>query len=500
MKNMKLRCHFSIIFESLWQFWIVIAFMFLNEIEVIIDVVKEIGTDGIRAFIETGGIWGLAGILLLTLIVLAIQFFRWRKTWIILEDNLVIIERNTLKKYKNTISIENISAVNMERNLFERLVGTYRIKMDTNSMTTASKTDVSIVFREDLAIEFRKTLIERINALKGNVNTPALSVERQPDELFKSGEEGRKVFHSTPKDMLLHAFYAMPLFSLIIAVAGIGFAAWYVSSFGFGSFIQNALGGFIAVVLMVVSAAYNIVKRFITYYNFTVYRDGRDLHVRCGLIKLRSYTIPVDKITALTIEQQPFSRIFKKYCVEVVTVGVGDEDGESSNLTMSLSEAELREQLSELVPEYAWADFKSVQKEEKGGVFVRLIKSIKWHILSLATVIFLVFVVELPLWAAIGIPLFIDAYINLLYFASHKSSGYLVKDEGIIVAGGYFRKNYTICTYKKIQILNMTYHPAARCLGIGDGAIMMLNSVAGVPYIKEDLAFEISNRIIGGTK
>ena len=122
MKEIKLRCHFSTIFESLWQFWVVIVFMLLNQIDTIIDVVKDIGSDGIKSLVSTGGIWGLAGLLVLTACVLIFQFLRWRKTWVILDDNLIIIERNTLRKVKNTIAIENISEVNMERNLFERLV------------------------------------------------------------------------------------------------------------------------------------------------------------------------------------------------------------------------------------------------------------------------------------------------------------------------------------------------------------------------------------------
>lgn len=500
MRNIKTRCHFSIIFESLWKFWLVIILILLNELDAIIDIVQELGTGGIKSLIETGGLWGLAAILLLSLIVFFIQFLRWRKTWVILDDNLLIVEKNTLNKSKNTIAIENISAVNMERNLFERLVGTYRIKLDTNSMTTANETDVSIVFREDFAVAFRKTLIERMNALKGNIEEPALSEERQPDELFKDGAEGKKVFHSTLKDMIMHALYTLPIFSLIIAAGGIGGAAWYVSNFGFISFVRDFLGGFIAVAFMVIGAIYNLIKKFITYYDFTAYRDGKDLHIRCGLIKLRSYTIPVDKINAIQIEQPLISRIFKKYNVKVVTVGVGDEDGESSNITMSLSKGQLKEQLEELVPEYGWADFESVQKEERGGVTVRLVKSIKWHIFTILVALLLVLVVKLPLWAAVGIPIFGDAYINLLYALSHKASGYLVRDEGLVISGGYFQKTYMICTYKKMQVLNVTHHPAARRLDICDGVIMLLDSAMGLPYIKTDLAFEISDKIIGGTK
>jgi len=497
MENMRFRCHFSIVFESLWQFWIIVFFFLINELEAIIELIRDIGTEGIYGILETGGIWGLLVLLAITLIVLLVQFLIWRETWITVEDNLVIIERNTLKRVKNTIAIENISAVNMERNLFERVVGTYRIKMDTNSLTTANETDISIVFSEEVAIGFRKLILERMNKLKGNGDTPALSEERQPDQIFESKAEGKKVFHSSTKDMFLHAFYSMPLFSLIISIAGVGFMVWYVMNFGLMSFIEEALGGFLAVVFVVIASLINVLKRFVTYYDFTVYRDGKDLHVRCGLIKLRSYTIPVDKITALQIEQPFFSRIFKKYNVKVVTVGVGDEDGESSNITMSLSKEQLKEQLTELVPEYGWAEFDRLNKEEQAGVKVRLVKSIKWHILTLGTILVLMLALEAPWWVGILIPLLVDAYINLLYVLSHKAAGYCILEEGMVLASGYFNKVYMMCTYKKVQYITMTYHPAAKKQGVGDGVIMLLNSAASVPYIKEDLAHEIEARIIG---
>ncbi len=497
MGELRFRCHFSIIFESLWQFWIVIFFILINEIEVVIDIVQEVGREGIYAVMEAGGIWGILALLAITLIVLFVQFLIWRKTWITVEDNLVIVERNTLKRVKNTIAIENISAVNMERNLFERIVGTYRIKIDTNSLTTANETDISIVFSEKMAINFRKLILERMNTLKGNAKTPALSEERQPDQLFESKMEGKKVFHSSPVEMFFHWLYTMPLFSLIISVTGIGGTILYIVNFGFMSFIEEAAGGFLAIAFMVLATTWNVIKRFITYYDFTVYRDGKDLHVRCGLIKIRSYTIPVDKITALQIEQPFFSRIFKKYSVKVVTVGIGDEDGESSNITMSLSKDRLREQLTELVPEFGWAELDQIEKEEKAGVKVRLAKSIKWHIITIGAILICTLYFHLPWYIGVLIPLACDGWINLLYVLSHKSAGYAVLDQGLILADGYFNKVYMMFTYKKAQYISMIYHPVAKKDGVGDGMIMLLNSMASVPYIKEELAHKIEERIIG---
>ena len=103
MENMKLRCHFSTIFESLWQFWVAIAVILLNQIDEVIDLVREINRSGLKEAIEAGGIWVLLSVVLITLHSAGnTSFLRWRKTWIILEDNLVIIERNTLKRGART--------------------------------------------------------------------------------------------------------------------------------------------------------------------------------------------------------------------------------------------------------------------------------------------------------------------------------------------------------------------------------------------------------------
>ena len=188
---------------------------------------------------------------------------------------------------------------------------------------------------------------------------------------------------------------------------------------------------------------------------------------------------------------------FKKYNVKVVTVGIGDEDGESSNITMSLSKEQLKEQLTELVPEFGWAEFDQIEKEEKAGIKVRLAKSIKWHIITIICILVMMLEFGAPWYVGILIPAVCDGFINLLYVLSHKAAGYAILEQGLILASGYFNKVYMMFTYKKAQYITMTYHPVAKKHGVGDGAIMLLNSAASVPYVKEELAHEIEERIIG---
>ena len=48
--------------------------------------------------------------------------------------------------------------------------------------------------------------------------------------------------------------------------------------------------------------------------------------------------------------------------------------------------------------------------------------------------------------------------------------------------------------------MTMKFHPAARRRGIGRGAVSLLNLAASVPFVERNTAFEISEKIIGGTK
>ena len=502
MGNVKLRCHFSIIFESLWQFWTALAVILLNQIDDVVSLVREATKNGFAAAMKDGGFWVLGGLLLVSLAVFLWQFLRWRKTWVVLEDNLVILEKDTLKKTRNTIAIENISAVNVEKNLFERMAGTRRLKLDTNSASTADKTDVSIVFRDDVAEAFRKELMARINAAKaGRTGAKAAGENFAGKDQMRAeagGAFGGKAFCASKKDVLSFAFYSISLWSLLAIVAAAAFSGWFISSFGFDRFLEQVVGSFIAVAIMAIGAIFDIVGKFLSYYGFTVYRDGRDLHVRKGLIKLRSYTIPVDKITAMTIEQKPFARLCKKYCASVVTVGVGDESGETSNITVALGKKELEYWLSELLPEYCWADTGKVKPEEKGAVAVRLAKSVKWHILTLTAVLVMILLTDLSLWIAVFVPVTADAYINLLYFLSHKSAGYMAGPQGLLLAEGYFSRKFTACAYRRVQMLTMNYHPLTRKRGVGNGRVHLLNKVADVPFIRRGVAMEISEKIIGG--
>ncbi len=68
-------------------------------------------------------ILGFLGLMLLLPVFIAgYQFLVWKKTWIYLEEQTLVIERNTLRRKKNTYNPAHISNINTEQNLFELMI------------------------------------------------------------------------------------------------------------------------------------------------------------------------------------------------------------------------------------------------------------------------------------------------------------------------------------------------------------------------------------------
>ena len=53
-----------------------------------------------------------------------------------------MVKKNAIFYRKNTYEIKNISNINLEQNMLERIMGTYKIKIDIDSLSTSEVTDI----------------------------------------------------------------------------------------------------------------------------------------------------------------------------------------------------------------------------------------------------------------------------------------------------------------------------------------------------------------------
>lgn len=500
-QGMRFRNHISIIAEQTGGLLLALLIVLVPSLLENIDELMETGLE----FMD--GKWLLVnlGLILFFLVVIALQFAVWSKTYISLQDNAVVIERNTLNKKKNTIGIRNISNINTEQNLFEMLLGTCKVKLDTNSRSTADSTDVRIVLKKADAMAFKQEVTRRIRDAESGAGkgfSAQQTAAGTPGENLRAAgmtpagdaaETEDYDVRSDLADILQHGLFSVNILSVAVIILGIAGAVGtvfrIVGSPDSAQTLIGAASGVLVAALIVASALWDTVKDFVRYYDFRAKRRGDKIYIRYGFFKKVEYTVPVDKIQALRLKQSFVARLGKRYMAEIVNVGMGDDNDEKNSfLILYSTEAKLNERLTALLPEFLDAAGAAVERQP----------SSVWAAWSVPALIYTAIVAacaavcasampENALWAAAGaaaLELCLAAGMILKYL----TDGSLAGNDFLKLAKGYFARTYLIVRYRKIQYVCFSRNPLAKACGIRKGEIHLLASSANtshsIPYFK----------------
>jgi len=332
MNKEKFRCHPSIIIENLGAIFIVLALILINNIDDLGSILV-----GIKTAPSIGVLIGLIAIIFGMGLYVFIQYRIWFKTLISIDNNAIEIERNTINRKHKTYGIKNISNVNLEQNIFEQIIGTYKIKIDTDSLSTSNETDIKIVLSKEKALLFKADIMKLVSEAKGSSDENidfAQTLKRKDYDIVYS-----------VKDILFHSFYALPISSIISFLA---LLALVIVLLGFIDIPDNAieiiiksLGGLIAILIGIATSASQGVMSFLKFFDFRAKRLGNKVIISQGLLKKRTYEIPIDRINAIKIVEPAISRIFNKQSIELVNVGAGDEKDEGAFLLLSKPKEEI---------------------------------------------------------------------------------------------------------------------------------------------------------------
>lgn len=455
MENTKQRCHFSIVLErsgKLLSFLIILIFTQLDDV---IKMVKGIGTLEMKEIFTGSGIF-----VILFFVVLIYNLLVWSKTYIWVEDMTIIVERNTFfSKKKNAYGIRSISNINIEQTIFERLMGTVALKIDTNSASTAGKTDIKIVFSRQKATEFK-------NLVMSYMDNP------QESEFMDNDDAQGFDIVSSSKDIFLHGLYTVPVTSVLVLLGTIvGFIVYitYLSStadYTIYELTRDAIGGTAALIILIVTSVRNIFKGYFTFYGFRAKREKELIYLNYGFFKKKKYAIPVDKINAVKIIQPLVSRVLKKYYVEIINVGTGDENNESAGLVLSCSREELEKYMALLLPEFDISAAVGI-KRQSPWYFVHKSSQIFVWILSLLifcfTCSYLIDEVPVPIWILVSGIVFL--LVLLFYVLAYLTRGISLQDSYLAASNGIFKKVISFVNYDKIQYLDMKETPVSRLCG-----------------------------------
>lgn len=505
-ENRKFRNHISVVLEQTAGALAAIAVLVVTQL---LEHLNEILKADLSFLTEKGALIVPGVILLLAAAVIA-QVLVWRKTYISIEDNAVVIEKGSVNKQKNTIGIRNISNINLEQNLIEMLFGTCKVKLDTNSRSTADSTDVKIVLKKADALWFRQEVARRIEAagclsgLRKPENEAGRGLEYVEEQsgavrpaekqngAVRPAEDEEYDVRADLGDVLRHGIFSISAVSVVIfilALAGTVFSM--VETVRNADLLGTAAGGAAGIAvaaLIALSSLWDTVKDFVRYYDFRAKHRDDKIHIQYGFFKKVEYTIPVDKIQALKIRQSMVARIGRRYMAEIINVGMGDDQEEKNSfLILYCAEDELRRQLRLLLPEYA--DTPDIRTE-------RMPASV-WAAWSIPFGIFAACTFAAAAAAAFVVP---EKYIRFVWsgaaavlaltllcmFLRYRTAGTGTDRRILKTAGGYFGRQYLCVPFRNIQYVEFSSNPAARATGISRGTMHLLASSAdaaqGIPY------------------
>ena len=233
------------------------------------------------------------------------------------ESNEFVIQKGVLNRTRITIQLHKIQQVNINQSLIQRLVGVYKLEIDTAG---SDKKEASIsAISHDLATVLKQRLIHHS--------------QLENSDFVKINQE----------ELSTNSLIKIRLLSLI----KIGFTSNYVKSFAllflfFTTMIENlqqfsneevinqdkvtsyldklpiftsiaiVLGSIVGLVLVV-----NLVRTIVKYFDFTIQKSKQAIILTYGLISTKSTLLNPNKVQKIKITQNYFQRKFDVTTIEV---------------------------------------------------------------------------------------------------------------------------------------------------------------------------------------
>lgn len=434
------RNHISIIAE---QFGAVGLVLLTGAVSLLFDFagesVSNVNISQLLRRITSGDIYPamLAAAVAAGIVFAVWSFIRWNRTCFYIDGGYLVVEKNTLMRRVSRVPLGSISTVNLERNLFERVVGTAKIKLDINSAVTANSTDFVFVLMLDKAQAFEKEILQ----FKDEKSVEQTETNRRLICSFSAFQAF--------KDVVLGQSVVQILPSVLSIVFAIVSESWSAAS-----------------VLIILGWLAGMLMQFASACGFKIEKSEDSFYITSGLIKKKNYSFSADKVNAVIVRRPVLARAFGLYRAEVAVVGLGNDKHETPQICLLVKRQELDRILGECAPDFVC----SVKPEPSHKM--GLAASVSFYLVLFAAVgaaLVQVHPVLLPVCAAVGV---------VLGILSRNGKKLAADDNVFSYSHGIFSLTHASFRYDAVQTVQLRTNPFFRRFGIGRIRLSILGSSA----------------------
>ncbi|MES2653593.1 MAG: PH domain-containing protein [Bacteroidota bacterium] len=422
------------------------------------------------------------GIAVLTLIALVFSYLSYRKFTFYLDSTKqeFIINKGIFNRTLLTIQLDKIQQVNINQSFLQKIIGVFSLKIDTPG---GDSNEVSInAIDEKIAYSLKEHLLngQKIE-LKDSIEEEITLQEQAPflkldvGTLFKVGLTSNygssllvltgfiyAIFHNA-KD-LLRAFDTDN--GQVEAAIKTG-----VSLFSVGILVALFLG-----ILLVI----NIVRTFITYFDFKVSKHKLSLLLSSGLLAKKNTLLNPKKVQTTTYSQNYFQKKFNliNFSLKQAASGEQKSDSDAPKSTLQVPGCSTTERDELLIMILG-------KIPEKGAFFAPNYRFLNLPILFLTILPIGIFYVfwfnfqEIKGYYPLTIVYFFVTI--LMIFISYKRNRLIVNQDFIIKKSGIWDISKEIIVPHKIQAITTFQYPWHKGVDVGH---VNLHTAAGIIHFK----------------
>ncbi|MBD8038286.1 PH domain-containing protein [Solibacillus sp. A46] len=388
------------------------------------------------------------------------------------EDSELRVEYGLFVKKKRYIPFDRIQNLNYKEGIFHRLFKLVQVQVETagskSGKPEAELTAVTRAAADDVEIQMKKA----------KQKTP---IESELMEVVEEEEAPSTILHKMKVPELL--LLASTSSGIGVVLAGV-FAVFsqFAEFIPFDAIYDEVAFlmeySFIAAMILIALALMvawiiSVGITFLNYYNFTVSKQQNRLIITRGLIEKKRVTIPLNRVQAIKLVENPFQQMLGLASIAVESAG-GGFSGEADKkiiLFPLIAKKEALKPLAELFPEYDFHLSEAIQPPKKALPFFYRIDFI-WLVPLIAAISYFFYPFGL-------LSLLLVLPILLLGRWQFKTTGYTIEGQQITIVSRMISRVTFFALKKRVQVTqgSQTYFQKRR--KIGSAKIIVMSGMAG---------------------
>ncbi|MFF2178188.1 PH domain-containing protein [Lysinibacillus sp. NPDC058147] len=388
------------------------------------------------------GIWGVGALL-----ALVSGIVKWRTFVYWFEDGELRVKYGLFVKKKRYIPFERIQSLNYNEGIFHRLFGLVKVQVETAG-SKDRKPEVELTAIRKAAADVIELEMRRA---KNQVNEPMNDEQSLIEEVSVP-----TIYHMSIRDLLILAITSG---GIGVVLSGLAAIISQLSDIIPYEEIFNELADFakIGAFLVALTVIFSLIVAWfvsfvitlINYYEYTVRVEDEKLIITKGLIEKKRITLPLNRIQAIRIVENPVRQLFGFATVVVESAGGNGGEGNDKKITLFplIQRHDCLETLEQLFPDINWRpEFINPPKRARQS-FYRI--DYVWLIPIIGACSY--FLYPYGLLSLLLIPLAISIGIW-----QHKTAGYMIDGKQLTMRYRVFSRVTFFMEKKRIQSITTT--------------------------------------------